>query len=61
MNDDKWVMGCLLEALFIWIMFMRLLSQPLVECSDDNVPHVPLFQDVIDIVLGCTEQDLALG
>ena len=55
MNNDEGVIGCLLEAFFVWIMGDRLLGQPLVEGSDDSVPHRTLFQDVIDFCLGCAE------
>lgn len=60
MYDDEGVMGCLVEALVVWIVVNRLLSQPLVERSDDNVPHGMLFQDVIHFSLGRAEQGSAL-
>ena len=61
MYDDERVVGCFLEALFVWIVINRLFSQPLVECFDDNVPHGMLFQNVVDFGLRCAEQGLALG
>ncbi len=61
MYDDERVMGCLFEALLVWIVGNRLLSQPLIERSDDDVPHGILFQNVIDFGLGSAEQGLAIG
>ena len=61
MYDDERVMGCVFKTLLIWIVGNRLQRQPLFECSDDDVPHGMLFQDVIDFGLRCAEQNLALG
>ena len=61
MYDDERVMGCLLEAFFVSIVGNGLLSQPLVESSDNSVSDGVLFQDVIDLGLRCAEQDLAFG
>lgn len=61
MYDYEWVVGCLVEALVVRVVVNMLLSQPLVPCPDDNVPHVMLLQDVIDLGPRRAEQDLALG
>ena len=61
MYNDKGIMGRFLKCLCVWKMVNRLMSQPLVEGLDDNVPHITVFQDMIDLGPGCTEQGLALG
>ena len=61
MYDDKRVIRCLLEGLFVRIVGDRLLSQPLIKGSNDSVLHGVLVQNVIDFGFGCAEQELTFG
>ena len=61
MYDNKRVTRSFLEALFVWIVWDRLLSQPLIKGSNDNMFHGKFVQNVIDFGLGCAEQELTFG
>ena len=61
MYDDERVIRSLLEAFLVFVVGNRLLSQPLIEGSDDSMSHGIFFQNMIDFGLRCAEQDLAFG
>lgn len=56
--DNERVTRSFFETLFVGIVRDRLLSQPLIKGSNDNMSHGEFLENVIDFSLGSAEQEL---